>query len=253
MYRYFFKRCLDILLSLIGIIVLAIPMIIIAIAVKCDSKGPAIFSQIRSGRNGKPFRLFKFRSMRIDAPSDVATRDLQGNNITKVGHFLRKTSLDELPQMFCILIGTMSIIGPRPVVLKEEELLNYRKQFGADKVRPGLTGLAQVQARDNLTDMHLKAEIDGIYANKITFWGDIKIFVKTIFKVLKQDDVAEGGEEVQKEILINAEDEMMIAELERKAEAEGVAALNEAASSNLELTEMLSEAQKQAQTAEETA
>ncbi|MBQ7831630.1 MAG: sugar transferase [Clostridia bacterium] len=252
MYRYFFKRCLDILLSLIGIIVLAIPMIIIAIAVKCDSKGPAIFSQIRSGRNGKPFRLFKFRSMRIDAPSDVATRDLQGNNITKVGHFLRKTSLDELPQMFCILIGTMSIIGPRPVVLKEEELLNYRKQFGADKVRPGLTGLAQVQARDNLTDMHLKAEIDGIYANKITFWGDIKIFVKTIFKVLKQDDVAEGGEEVQKEILINEEDEKMIAELERKAEAEGVAAL-ETASSNLELTEMLSEAQKQAQTAEETA
>ena len=253
MYRYFFKRCLDILLSLIGIIVLAIPMIIIAIAVKCDSKGPAIFSQIRSGRNGKPFRLFKFRSMRIDAPSDVATRDLQGNNITKVGHFLRKTSLDELPQMFCILIGTMSIIGPRPVVLKEEELLNYRKQFGADKVRPGLTGLAQVQARDNLTDMHLKAEIDGIYANKITFWGDLKIFVKTIFKVLKQDDVAEGGEEVQKEILINEEDEKMIAELERKAEAEGVAALNETASSNLELTEMLSEAQKQAQTAEETA
>lgn len=252
MYRYFFKRCLDILLSLIGIIVLAIPMIIIAIAVKCDSKGPAIFSQIRSGRNGKPFRLFKFRSMRIDAPSDVATRDLQGNNITKVGHFLRKTSLDELPQMFCILIGTMSIIGPRPVVLKEEELLNYRKQFGADKVRPGLTGLAQVQARDNLTDMYLKAEIDGIYANKITFWGDIKIFVKTIFKVLKQDDVAEGGEEVQKEILINEEDEKMIAELERKAEAEGVAAL-ETASSNLELTEMLSEAQKQAQTAEETA
>ncbi len=201
MYRYFFKRVLDILLSLCGIIVLALPMLVIAIVIKCDDKGPALFKQERTGKNGKPFKFYKFRSMKMNAPHEEATRNIDGAKyITKVGGFLRKTSLDELPQMFCILKGDMSIIGPRPVVMTETELINYRKEFGALAVRPGLTGLAQVKKRDNLTDMKLKAQIDGEYANHITFIGDLKIFFKTIVKVLKQDDVVEGGEKADNEI-----------------------------------------------------
>ncbi len=193
MYRHFFKRLFDIVLSLLGIIVLAIPMLIIAIIVKCTSKGPAIFVQLRVGKNGKPFKFFKFRSMRIDAPHDVATREIDGKKyITKFGAFLRKTSLDELPQLFCIFIGSMSIIGPRPVVLEEIELTENRRQTGALAVRPGLTGLAQVKERDKLTDMSLKAEMDGEYAKKITLWKDLKIFFKTIAVVLKGDNVVEG-------------------------------------------------------------
>lgn len=183
-------------MSFLGLLVLALPMLIIAIAVKCSSKGPAIFSQKRVGRNGKPFNFYKFRSMRIDAPSDVATREINGEKyITKVGAFLRKTSLDELPQLFCILKGNMSIIGPRPVVCSEKDLIEKRRETGALAVRPGLTGLAQVRMRDRLTDMTLKAEIDGEYAKKITFWRDLKIFFKTIVVVLREDDVVEGTAE----------------------------------------------------------
>lgn len=193
MYRHFFKRFFDIVLSLLGIIVLALPMLIIAIVVKCSSKGPAIFVQLRVGKNGKHFKFFKFRSMRVDAPHDVATREIDGKKyITKVGAFLRKTSLDELPQLFCIFVGSMSIIGPRPVVIGETELIEKRRQTGALSIRPGLTGLAQVQARDKLTDMKLKADIDGEYAKKITFWKDLKIFFKTIAVVLRHDNVVEG-------------------------------------------------------------
>lgn len=195
MYRYFFKRFLDILLSFLGLVVLAVPMLIIALAIVLDSKGPAIFSQDRFGKDGKPFKLYKFRSMKQTAPPDMATRDIDGQEyITKVGAFLRKTSLDELPQLFCILKGDMSIIGPRPVVLTETELNDYRKETGALSVRPGLTGLAQVTARDTLKDMKKKAEIDGDYAQNVTFAGDVKIFFQTIEKVLKQTDIEEGGE-----------------------------------------------------------
>ncbi len=208
MYRFFFKRLFDILLSLCGIVVFAIPMIVIAIAVKVDSKGPVIFRQERYGKNGKVFKFYKFRSMTNDAPHNVATREIQGKSyITKVGGFLRKTSLDELPQMFCILKGDMSVIGPRPVVLTETELNDYRKETGAIAVRPGLTGLAQVTARDNLKDMRLKAQIDGEYAKKITFCRDMKIFFKTIVKVLKREDVVEGTAQEDK-----------VAELEKPAE-----------------------------------
>ena len=200
MYRKFFKRLIDIVLSLLGIIILAIPMLIIAIVVKCDSKGPAIFVQERMGRNCKPFKFYKFRSMRIDAPHDMATREIKSDSyITKVGASLRKTSLDELPQMFCILKGDMSIIGPRPVVLTETELIEERKKTGAYSARPGLTGLAQVRMRDRLTDMKLKAEIDGEYVSKITFWKDFKIFWKTVVKVLKEDDVVEGDIVIKEE------------------------------------------------------
>ena len=193
MYRKFFKRALDILFSFLGIVVLLIPMLLIMLAVKCDSKGPAIFKTERVGKNGKPFKFYKFRSMRTDAPKDLATRLMKGDEyVTKVGKFLRKTSLDELPQLFCILKGDMSIIGPRPVVATETELLECRAQTGALTVRPGLTGLAQVRGRDILTDMKLKAEIDGEYAKKITFGKDFKIFFKTIGLVLKGTDVVEG-------------------------------------------------------------
>ena len=200
------------MLSFLGLLVLALPMLIIAIAVKCSSKGPIIFVQQRVGRNGKPFKFYKFRSMRTDAPHDVATREINGEKyITKVGAFLRKTSLDELPQLFCILKGSMSIIGPRPVVCCETELIEKRRETGALAIRPGLTGLAQVRARDRLTDMTLKAEIDGEYAKKITFWRDLKIFFKTIVVVLREDDVVEGtaeepvqAETVETEVLAEA-------------------------------------------------
>ncbi len=198
MYSKFFKRALDILFSFLGIVVLFVPMLLIMIVVKCDSKGPAIFKTERVGKNGKPFKFYKFRSMRIDAPKDLATRLMKGDEyITKTGKFLRKTSLDELPQLFCILKGTMSIIGPRPVVATETELLEYREKTGALTVRPGLTGLAQVSGRDTLTDMKRKAEIDGEYAKKITFGRDLKIFFKTIAVVFKGSDVVEGDKVLQ--------------------------------------------------------
>ena len=196
MYRYFFKRFFDILLSFLGIVVLIVPMLIIALVIVLDSKGPAIFSQDRFGKDGKPFKLYKFRSMKQEAPRDMATRDIDGQEyITKVGAFLRKTSLDELPQLFCILKGDMSIIGPRPVVLTETELNDYRKETGALTVRPGLTGLAQVEARDTVKDMKKKAELDGKYAKELCFALDAKIFFQTIVKVLKQADIEEGGEQ----------------------------------------------------------
>ncbi len=131
--------------------------------------------------------------MRKEAPANVATRDIQGEEyITKVGRFLRRTSLDELPQLLCILKGDMSIIGPRPVVTAETELIEFRKQTGALTVRPGLTGLAQVEYRDSLIDMKKKAEIDGYYVDNISFWFDIKIFFRTIKKVIKQDDIVDN-------------------------------------------------------------
>lgn len=196
MYRHFFKRVIDIVLSFFGIIILAFLMLIIAIAVKCDSKGPAIFKTKRVGKNKEPFKFYKFRSMRIDAPKDCAPRLLHSEDyITKVGAFLRKTSLDELPQMFCILKGDMSIIGPRPAGISEEDLVSERDKYGANDVAPGLTGLAQISGRDVLaSDIKKKAWYDGEYAKKITFWGDVKIFFKTIAKVFKRDGIVEGDE-----------------------------------------------------------
>lgn len=193
MYKHFLKRLFDIVFSIIGIVVLFLPMIVIAIIVACDSKSSAFFVQDRVGRNGKVFRFYKFRSMRKEAPANLATRDIKGEEyITKVGSFLRRTSLDELPQLLCILKGDMSIIGPRPVVTAETELIEYRKQTGALTVRPGLTGLAQVEYRDSLVDMKKKAEIDGYYVDNISFWFDIKIFFRTIKKVIKQDDIVDN-------------------------------------------------------------
>ncbi len=194
MYAKVIKRLLDILLSLLAIIILALPMLIIAIIVKCSSKGPAIFRTERVGKNCKPFKFRKFRSMRTDAPKDCAPRLLHSEDyITGVGRVLRKTSLDELPQLFCILKGDMSIIGPRPAGLSEKDLIEAREKYGANKVTPGLTGLAQVNGRDALAlDVDKKAWYDGEYAKKITFWGDLKIFFKTIAVVFKKEGIVEG-------------------------------------------------------------
>lgn len=197
MYRKFFKRFFDIVMSFMGIIMLALPMLIIAIMVKCDSKGPAIFKHERVGRNCKLFKFYKFRSMSTQAPRDCATREIESQAyITKIGKVLRKTSLDELPQLFNILKGNMSFIGPRPVVPSEFELIEARKLTGAYNVRGGLTGLAQISGRDKVTDMQFKAELDGTYAKKITFKKDLRIFLTTFIKVLRHDGIQEGSKTV---------------------------------------------------------
>lgn len=194
MYKSFFKRLIDLTLSFAGIVVLAIPMLIIAIAIKLDSPGNVFFKQERVGLHKKNFTILKFRSMRSDTPKDVPTHMLGNaeNHITKVGAFLRKTSLDELPQIFCIFKGTMSIIGPRPALYNQEDLISERDKYGANDVKPGLTGLAQINGRDELP-IEVKAELDGEYVQKMNFWFDVKLFFGTIISVLKSDGVVEGG------------------------------------------------------------
>ena len=209
MYRHFFKRFFDIVLSFFAIIVFLLPMGIIALAVRCDSKGPALFKTQRVGKNCKPFKFYKFRSMRTDAPKDCAPRLLHEDYTTKVGAFLRKTSLDELPQLFCIFVGSMSIIGPRPAGLSEADLVAAREKYGANGVRPGLTGWAQVNGRDVLaSDVERKdGFVETVVFNtalirrrirstdlrmKITFGKDFKIFFKTVGQVFRGTDIVEG-------------------------------------------------------------
>ena len=198
-YRYV-KRGLDVLLSLAGIIVLAVPMLVIAVAVKLDSPGPALFRQRRVGIHKTYFEILKFRTMRTDTPHDAPTHQLQGAStyITKVGAFLRKTSLDELPQLFNILLGQMSVVGPRPALWNQEDLLAERDRYGANDVRPGLTGWAQINGRDELP-IPVKARFDGEYVERISFAFDCKCFFGTIFKVLRHDGVVEGGTGVMQE------------------------------------------------------
>lgn len=209
MYKKFFKRLVDIFGALLTLIVLAVPMVIIAIVVKCDSKGPAIFKTERIGKDKKPFTFYKFRSMTTDAPKDCAPHLLDsGRYITKVGAFLRKTSLDELPQLFCILKGDMSLIGPRPAGMSEKVLIAARDKYHANDVRPGLTGLAQINGRDVLAlDAERKAEFDGEYVKKITFWGDVKIVLKTVKYVLSSENVVEGHASEQAIELAATQDE----------------------------------------------
>ncbi len=194
MYKKVFKRMIDIVLSAMAIIVLAIPMAIIAIAIKIDSPGKVIFKQERVGKNKKSFHILKFRSMRSDTPKNVPTHLLADPEmyITKIGKILRKTSIDELPQIFCIFVGTMSIIGPRPALFNQTDLIQKRDEYGANDITPGLTGLAQIKGRDELP-IDEKARLDGEYVEKMSFWFDVKIFLGTIFSVLKSDGVVEGG------------------------------------------------------------
>lgn len=201
MYKNFIKRVIDIALSCIGIVVLAIPMFIVAIIIKIDSPGPVFFKQKRVGKNKKYFIIIKFRSMPVTAPHDMPTHKLENSEqmLSKFQRFERKMSLDELPQLFNILIGDMSIIGPRPALWNQEDLIAERDKYGANSVRPGLTGLAQICGRDEL-EIPVKAKLDGEYIEKMSFLFDCKCFFGTIIAVLKHDGVVEGGTgEIKKE------------------------------------------------------
>lgn len=192
MYKWFFKRFCDIVVSLIGIVIFALPMLVISMVIKIQSPGPAVFKQLRSGLHRKPFMMLKFRSMRVDCPHDLPTRELDSEKyITPVGRFLRKTSLDELPQLFNILLGRMSFVGPRPVVLAEQDLIDERDKYGANSVKPGLTGWAQINGRDTL-DYVTKAKLDGEYVQRMSFFFDMKCFLATFGMVFKGTDVVEG-------------------------------------------------------------
>ncbi len=189
----FIKRFLDVFLSLCAIIILSPVLIIIAILIKIDSKGSVFFKQKRVGKNKTHFQILKFRTMYSDVPSDVPTHLLANpeSKITKIGKFLRKSSLDELPQIFNILKGEMSIIGPRPALWNQFDLIAERDKYNANDVRPGLTGLAQVMGRDELP-IDIKARYDGEYVKNISFIFDLKIFFKTIFSVISSDGIKEG-------------------------------------------------------------
>ena len=193
-YQKFIKRILDFSLSTVGLVILSPIYGILVIAIKADSKGPILFKQKRVGIHKQHFNIYKFRTMSIDTPKDTPTHMLKNPDqyITKVGRFLRKTSLDELPQIFNIIKGEMSIIGPRPALWNQEDLIAERDQYGANDVRPGLTGLAQISGRDEL-EIPIKAKLDGQYVKNISFSFDCKMFFKTITSVLKNEGVQEGG------------------------------------------------------------
>jgi O-antigen biosynthesis protein WbqP len=194
MYKSLFKRLIDIVLSGFGIIILAIPMLVIALIIKIDDPGPVLFCQKRVGIHKSYFKLYKFRSMKMDTPHDMPTHMLSNPDqyITKIGKFLRKSSLDELPQIFNIFTGKMSIIGPRPALWNQYDLIEERDKYGANDVRPGLTGWAQINGRDEL-EIPVKAKLDGEYVQKLSFVFDLKCFFGTIFSVLRSDGVVEGG------------------------------------------------------------
>ena len=188
------KRLIDIMLSLLALIMLSPVVLILAIAIKIDSRGPILFKQERVGMHKKNFYILKYRTMRIDTPKDVPTHMLENPDqwITRVGKFLRKTSLDELPQIWNIFIGQMSIIGPRPALWNQYDLIEERDKYGANDIRPGLTGWAQINGRDELP-IEVKAKLDGEYVEKMSFIFDVKCFFRTIISVLKSDGVVEGG------------------------------------------------------------
>lgn len=188
-----FKRVIDFILSLMGLVFLWPVFLIIVIAIKMDSKGPVLFKQKRVGIHKKYFYILKFRTMRIDTPKDTPTHLFRNSDqyITKVGKFLRRTSLDELPQIINILFGSMSIIGPRPALWNQYDLIQERDKYGANDIAPGLTGWAQINGRDELPII-LKAKMDGDYVQKMGFMLDIKCFLGTIVSVIKSDGVVEG-------------------------------------------------------------
>jgi len=201
------KRLLDIVLSLIGLVLLSPLFLILVVAIKLDSKGPVLFKQKRVGIHKSHFNILKFRTMRIDTPKDTPTHMLKNPEqyITRVGKFLRKTSLDELPQIWNILIGHMSIIGPRPALWNQYDLIAERDKYGANDVRPGLTGWAQINGRDELP-IEVKAKLDGEYVKKLSFAMDVECFFKTIVSVVKCDGIVEGGTGAMEEVKTAEED-----------------------------------------------
>ena len=183
------KRTMDIVSSLVGLILLSPLFLLVAILIKLDSKGPIIFKQIRIGKNSKPFYIYKFRSMKIDAPNLSTEEFINASDFTtKVGKFIRKTSIDELPQLVNILKGDMSIVGPRPVIEREVRLLEIRKECNVDSILPGITGLAQINGRDNIDDYE-KLKYDFEYLSKRNLVLDIKIIINTVLKVTKSEGI----------------------------------------------------------------
>lgn len=190
----YFKRFLDLFFSLLGLIILFPLFLFLVIFIKIDSPGPVLFKQKRVGINKGYFNILKFRTMRIDTPKDIPTHLLENPDqwITKAGTFLRRTSLDEIPQIINIIKGEMSIIGPRPALWNQDDLIAERDKYGANSVPVGLTGWAQINGRDEL-EIEVKAKLDGEYVDKIGFIMDVKCFFGTVIKVLKTDGVVEGG------------------------------------------------------------
>ena len=194
MYTRYMKRPLDFILSLAGIIVLSPVLLVIIICIKMSSPGPIFFKQKRVGVHKTHFNILKFRTMRMDTPKDVPTHLLKNPDqyITGIGKFLRKTSLDELPQLFNILKGDMAVIGPRPALWNQYDLIAERDKYGANDILPGLTGWAQINGRDEL-EIDVKARLDGEYVQKMSFLFDCKCFFGTITSVIHHDGVVEGG------------------------------------------------------------
>ena len=190
-YQKHFKRWADCLLALLGLLVAALPLALAAMWIPLDSSGPILFSQQRMGRDGRPFRIWKLRTMSVTVPHDVPTRELKENSLTPYQRFLRKASIDELPQLWNILKGDMSLVGPRPVVLTERELIALRARNGADRIRPGLTGWAQIHGRDEVTDEE-KAALDGEYVRRMSLLLDCRCLLATVGKVLRREGVVEG-------------------------------------------------------------
>ena len=194
MYRRYIKRILDVTLAFIMLVALLPFWALIALVIKLDSKGPVLFRQKRLGMHEAPFQIYKFRTMRTDAPSEMATNQLHqsGRYITRVGVYLRTLSLDELPQLYNILKGDMSFVGFRPCLWNEFELDEERRKTGAYAVRPGITGLAQIRGRDELEPKE-KAKLDGVYARNVGFDYDLRILTKTVFAVFYKEGYHEGG------------------------------------------------------------
>lgn len=196
MYKRYIKRTSDIILSFVGLVFLSPLFLIIAILIKLDSRGPVLFKQKRIGINKTYFNIYKFRTMHEKTPKDAPTHLLENPDryITRVGKFLRKSSLDELPQIANILIGQMSIIGPRPALWNQEDLIAERDKYGANDIRPGLTGWAQINGRDELP-IEVKAKLDGEYVQRISFAFDLKCFLGTIKTAISQEGFIDGARE----------------------------------------------------------
>lgn len=194
MYQKYFKRPVSFVIALLGVVLLSWLYLILILAIKLDSRGPVFFRQKRVGSHKNYFYILKFRTMRIDTPHDVPTHLLKDPDqyITRVGHFLRRTSLDELPQLFNILAGDMDVVGPRPALWNQYDLIAERDKYGANDIRPGLTGWAQIHGRDEL-EIEEKARLDGYYVKHAGLLMDIRCFVGTISAVVKSDGVVEGG------------------------------------------------------------
>ena len=194
MYEKFFKRLIDIVLSAVGIAVAAIPMLIVAVMIIADSPGPVFFKQKRVGIHKTHFMIMKFRSMPVTAPKDTPTHELKNaaSLLSPFQEAIRKYSIDELPQLFNIFAGHMSFVGPRPALWNQYDLLEERDKYGANDVKPGLTGWAQINGRDELP-IEVKAAYDGEYVKNLSFAFDVKCFFRTFFAVAKAEGVTEGG------------------------------------------------------------